>query len=125
MNAVQVIVATAAEVESGFNSVERIANYADPDVVPQEPPSVLPDCRPPPSWPSCGRLGFEGVALRYRTGPLVLEKVSFEVESGEKVGICGRTGSGKSSLMVGCVAMLLPSLGICLPQTLETQCLPP
>jgi ABC-type multidrug transport system fused ATPase/permease subunit len=40
------------------------------------------------------------VELRYRDGPLVLKEISFDIQGGEKIGIAGRTGSGKSSLMV-------------------------
>jgi len=96
----KIIVSTAAEVESCFNSVERIAEFANPAIVPQEPPVLLATHRPPPEWPLSGRLQFDDVALRYRDGPLVLQNVSFCVEPGEKVGVCGRTGAGKSSLMV-------------------------
>ncbi|CAE7501795.1 ABCC3 [Symbiodinium microadriaticum] len=47
-----------------------------------------------------GRVEFRDVYLRYRPNtPLVLKGVSFSVKSGERIGICGRTGAGKSSIM--------------------------
>ena len=49
-------------------------------------------CTPPPSWPDKGVIEFRNVSLRYRNGPLVLKQVSFTVDAGAKVGICGRTG---------------------------------
>ncbi|KAI9993380.1 hypothetical protein PInf_015461 [Phytophthora infestans] len=53
------------------------------------------------SWPWRGAVRFEGLCLRYRPElPLVLTGVDMDVAAGEKVGICGRTGAGKSSLMV-------------------------
>ncbi|RLN10087.1 hypothetical protein BBJ28_00018735 [Nothophytophthora sp. Chile5] len=53
------------------------------------------------SWPSKGVVRFEGLCLRYRPElPLVLRGVDLDIAAGEKVGICGRTGAGKSSLMV-------------------------
>ncbi|GLE01066.1 hypothetical protein PINS_up009879 [Pythium insidiosum] len=53
-----------------------------------------------PTWPTAGAVSFENVTMRYRSElELVLRGVSFSVQSGEKVGVCGRTGSGKSSLM--------------------------
>ncbi|DAZ92948.1 TPA: hypothetical protein N0F65_004040 [Lagenidium giganteum] len=56
--------------------------------------------QPPPQWPTTGVVQFENVSMRYRDDlELVLKEVSFSVGSGEKVGVCGRTGSGKSSLM--------------------------
>jgi len=54
----------------------------------------------PLDWPSQGKIEFRDVSMRYRQGPLVLKGVSFDVAPKEKVGFCGRTGCGKSSLMV-------------------------
>ena len=55
---------------------------------------------PPPDWPSVGKIEFRGVSMRYRSGPLVLKRVKFTIEGRQKIGFCGRTGCGKSSLMV-------------------------
>ncbi|KAF7798058.1 hypothetical protein EIP86_009270 [Pleurotus ostreatoroseus] len=55
---------------------------------------------PPPSWPEKGAIEFKDVNMAYREGlPLVLKGVSFDVKAGEKVGVVGRTGAGKSSLL--------------------------
>lgn len=52
-------------------------------------------------WPGSGTLVFHNVQLRYRPElDLVLRGLSFDVASGEKIGIVGRTGSGKSSIMI-------------------------
>ncbi|CAK4085232.1 unnamed protein product [Aphanomyces euteiches] len=52
------------------------------------------------AWPSAGAISFQAYSMRYRDGlDLVLHDMSFSVRGGEKVGICGRTGSGKSSLV--------------------------
>ncbi|RLN65137.1 hypothetical protein BBJ29_010091 [Phytophthora kernoviae] len=52
-------------------------------------------------WPLRGEIRFEGLRMRYRPElPLVLRGVDLDIAAGEKVGICGRTGAGKSSLMV-------------------------
>ncbi|KAK2947355.1 Multidrug resistance-associated protein [Blattamonas nauphoetae] len=51
-------------------------------------------------WPSVGNVNFENVTFRYRPGlPFVLRNVSFAVKGGETIGVCGRTGAGKSSLL--------------------------
>jgi ABC-type multidrug transport system fused ATPase/permease subunit len=53
------------------------------------------------AWPASGALSFVNVNLRYRAGlPLVLKDLSLEIGGGQRVGVCGRSGSGKSSLLV-------------------------
>ncbi len=60
----------------------------------------------PIGWPACGDIHFQDVWLRYiPQGPFVLQNVSLHVPPGAKVGICGRTGSGKSSL-IACLLRL-------------------
>ncbi|KAI1263553.1 P-loop containing nucleoside triphosphate hydrolase protein [Xylariaceae sp. FL1019] len=54
----------------------------------------------PLNWPSCGDLRFDSVSVQYDDGaPLVLKDVSFNLKADSKIGIVGRTGSGKSSLV--------------------------
>ncbi|KAF4035948.1 ABC transporter [Phytophthora infestans] len=89
----------ATKVESSMTSFERIAHYGSLD---EEGYERTPSNKSTlsPAWPKTGDVVFENVSMRYREDlPLVLKSVSFSVASGEKVGICGRTGSGKSSLM--------------------------
>lgn len=51
------------------------------------------------NWPERGEMEFKGVSLRYRpTTEIVLNKLSFNIRSGEKVGVVGRTGAGKSTI---------------------------
>ena len=50
-------------------------------------------------WPSKGGIDFQDIVLRYRKNTdIVLNKLSFNVKAGEKVGIVGRTGAGKSTI---------------------------
>lgn len=64
-----------------------------------EAPLDIPDAEPPASWPATGDVAYEHVAARYRKNlDLILKDVSFAIKGGEKVGVCGRTGAGKSSL---------------------------
>jgi ABC-type multidrug transport system fused ATPase/permease subunit len=52
----------------------------------------------PPNWPTTGHVKFESITLAYPQEPPIIKNVSFEIKSGCKIGIVGRTGSGKSSI---------------------------
>ncbi|KAL7212551.1 hypothetical protein ACSBR2_015280 [Camellia fascicularis] len=87
----------ASLAENSLNAVERVGTYID---LPSEGPSVIESNRPPPGWPSSGSIKFENVVLRYRPElPPVLHGLSFTVPPSDKVGIVGRTGAGKSSML--------------------------
>ncbi|ESX02077.1 ABC-type multidrug transport system [Ogataea parapolymorpha DL-1] len=88
------------QLEQNLSSVERIGEYAID--LPQEAPaeSSDPAKKPPPSWPEHGQIKFSHVSLRYRPNlPLVLQDLNLEIAAAEKIGICGRTGAGKSTIM--------------------------
>jgi ATP-binding cassette subfamily C (CFTR/MRP) protein 1 len=102
----------ASRVESDFNSVERILQYMKVDTEADEdtPPEVRKGL--PPAFPSKSTLEFRNYSMRYRDGlPLVLKNVSFTVADGEKIGIVGRTGSGKSSILVSIFRIVEGSSG--------------
>ncbi|TFY56998.1 hypothetical protein EVG20_g8713 [Dentipellis fragilis] len=87
-----------AEVENDMNSVERIVYYAK--YIEQEPPHEIPDQAPKAPWPQNGQVELKDIVLKYRPElPPVLKGVSMSVKGGEKIGIVGRTGAGKSSIM--------------------------
>lgn len=70
-------------------------------------PSPLFQQQLSPTWPEQGWLEFRGVVLAYRDGlPNALDGVSLVVRPGEKVGIVGRTGSGKSTLFLALFRMV-------------------
>jgi len=57
--------------------------------------------KPNADWPAEGNLSFQNVCMRYRPGlPLALKGLTFDAKPGQRVGICGRTGAGKSSITV-------------------------
>lgn len=86
------------QLENDMNSVERLFEYAKK--LPEEGPFELEDNKPDESWPEQGGIEFDDVCLSYREGlPLVLKNVSFKVNPSEKIGIVGRTGAGKSTIM--------------------------
>lgn len=96
---VQAIAKAASDVEQKFTSVERILEFSD---LPQEAAAILPgDAALGKAWPQKGAIQFCGVTMRYRPNlePAV-NGLSFAVSGGEKLGVVGRTGSGKSSIIV-------------------------
>jgi ABC-type multidrug transport system fused ATPase/permease subunit len=83
------------DVESAAVCLERVMSYTDL----QTPRYLLPGDPQQADFPNAGKLVFENVCMRYRPGlPLALDEASFEVRAGESVGVCGRTGAGKSTL---------------------------
>nr|NP_001303319.1 Multidrug-Resistance like protein 1, isoform R [Drosophila melanogaster]ALI30205.1 Multidrug-Resistance like protein 1, isoform R [Drosophila melanogaster] len=91
------LVRMSSDIETNIVSVERIKEYGETK---QEAPWELEqDKNKPKNWPQEGRVEFQNFQVRYREGlDLVLRGVSFNIQGGEKVGIVGRTGAGKSSL---------------------------
>ena len=82
--------------EQNMNAVERVQEYIN---VVQEARANIPENKPIANWPSQGRVEFINYATRYRKDlDPVLRNVTFKIAAGEKVGIVGRTGAGKSSL---------------------------
>jgi len=93
-NAMNWMVRQYCEIETNIVSVERIKQYLE---VETEAPAVT-DFRPPASWPDKGVIDFSHYSTRYREGlDLVLQDLTLRINDHEKVGIVGRTGSGKSS----------------------------
>uniref|UniRef100_A0A5B6ZCD8 ABC-type xenobiotic transporter n=1 Tax=Davidia involucrata TaxID=16924 RepID=A0A5B6ZCD8_DAVIN len=87
----------ASRAENSLNAVERVGTYID---LPSEAPAIIESNHPPAGWPSSGSIKFEDVVLRYRPElPPVLHGLSFKISPSEKVGIVGRTGAGKSSML--------------------------
>ncbi|KAJ4008640.1 ATP-binding cassette transporter yor1 [Fusarium irregulare] len=85
-----------AEVENAMNAVERLYYYGTE--LEEEAPSHTVEVRK--SWPEKGEIVFDNVEMRYRAGlPLVLSGLTMHVKGGERIGIVGRTGAGKSSIM--------------------------
>ncbi|RAK78057.1 putative ABC multidrug transporter [Aspergillus fijiensis CBS 313.89] len=93
---------TALEIAMG--AIARIRDFTSNTPSEEQPGSRAP---PPPDWPQQGLIRFHDVSAAYNSeSPSVLKNVSLEVQPGQKLAICGRTGSGKSSL-VGSLLQLL------------------
>jgi ATP-binding cassette, subfamily C (CFTR/MRP), member 1 len=88
----------STETETHLASVERIQHYS---TIPIERPAIIDTHRPSQDWPQNGSISFKNLTARYRPElEPVLKDITFDVKPGSKIGVCGRTGSGKSSLML-------------------------
>ncbi|XP_014278687.1 multidrug resistance-associated protein 1 [Halyomorpha halys] len=95
----QMLVVMAAEVEANIVAVERIEEYSK---TPQEAPWNLTTSTVTAEWPEEGKVEFVDYTVRYREGlDLVLKGIDLSIKGGEKIGIVGRTGAGKSSVTLG------------------------
>ncbi|XP_032234169.1 ATP-binding cassette sub-family C member 4 [Nematostella vectensis] len=91
-----------ADVENMMTSVERVMSYTHLD----EEPGYYIEKKAPESWPAHGNVKFENVSLRYyEGGPQVLHNLNIDIKGGERVGVAGRTGAGKSSLVAALFRM--------------------
>ncbi|CAF1087818.1 unnamed protein product [Didymodactylos carnosus] len=86
----------SAETENNMTSAERIYEYSR---LPPEPDFYNEKQKPPLEWPTKGKIEFKNYKFRYRAElEPVLKGINLSIESCDKVGICGRTGAGKSSI---------------------------
>ncbi|WVQ68434.1 uncharacterized protein L199_006642 [Kwoniella botswanensis] len=98
------LVRQVAEVENDMVGAERIMHYANE--LDQEAPHQINEVKPPQSWPEEGKIEFKHVKMRYREElPDVLKGLTLNVGASEKIGVVGRTGAGKSSIMVALFRM--------------------
>jgi len=103
------LVRQTTELEVKMNSVERIIEY---DSQPPEAPEIVPSRRPLPDWPPRGAISVQSLVVRYRPElDPVLKGISFQVKPKEKIGVVGRTGCGKSTLMLALYRIIEPSGG--------------
>ncbi|XP_041363039.1 multidrug resistance-associated protein 1-like isoform X2 [Gigantopelta aegis] len=99
MNITQILnwmVRMMCDLETNIVAVERIKELSETQ---SEADWIIEDRRPDDTWPQQGLVQFDNYQTRYRKElDLALKGISCTIQSGEKVGIVGRTGAGKSSL---------------------------
>uniref|UniRef100_A0A8D2LCX5 ATP binding cassette subfamily C member 3 n=1 Tax=Varanus komodoensis TaxID=61221 RepID=A0A8D2LCX5_VARKO len=101
------MVRMTSDLESNIVAVERVKEYSETET---EAPWIIEGKRPPDDWPTQGEVQFANYSVRYRKGlDLVLKDLSLNVKGGEKVGIVGRTGAGKSSMTL-CLFRILEAV---------------
>uniref|UniRef100_A0A8C6UTT8 Multidrug resistance-associated protein 1 n=1 Tax=Neogobius melanostomus TaxID=47308 RepID=A0A8C6UTT8_9GOBI len=97
------LVRMSSDLETNIVAVERVREYSHTDKEPRSPPDP---------WPSAGCIQIRNFGLRYRQDlDMAIHNVSISITGGEKVGIVGRTGAGKSSLTMGLFRIIEASEG--------------
>ena len=98
----QVSVQQSSEVENLMTSVERVMAITKLE----SEPGYKTVTTPPEHWPTNGEINFIGVSLRYYSeGPRVLQNLSLNIDGQSKIGVVGRTGVGKSSIIAAILRM--------------------
>ncbi|CAG9863640.1 unnamed protein product [Phyllotreta striolata] len=93
---VQFTIRMTADISNQLMSVERVLEYKQ---LPPEPQTAKPKALPL-TWPQTGKIDFEGLKFKYfEDGPLIIKDLNLSILPKEKVGVVGRTGAGKSSLV--------------------------
>jgi len=132
------LVRSFAQMEAAMNAAERILHYSEN--IPQEAPAKIAELetsdssddendgvktgaakravlakgveKPSAEWPSTGDITLKNLKMRYRPeNPLVIKGLDVEIKGGERIGVVGRTGSGKSSLLLTLLRIVEPDLG--------------
>eukprot|EP01060_Flectonema_neradi_P004089 TRINITY_DN12694_c0_g4_i1.p1 TRINITY_DN12694_c0_g4~~TRINITY_DN12694_c0_g4_i1.p1 ORF type:complete len:1294 (+),score=165.55 TRINITY_DN12694_c0_g4_i1:38-3919(+) len=111
----------SAETENHMTATERIRTYGK--LPPEESKKLVKRAiKPPKNWPDQGKIEFKDYSLKYREGlPTVLNKLNFTISPGSKVGIVGRTGAGKSSIMQGLFRLVEAANGSILVDNVNTS----
>ena len=122
----QGLVSAFTETEKEMVNVERAMQFYA--ITPEEEPSTIQQHEPSFSllastWPSHGTIEFRNVSMAYRDVTLALRDVSFTVTGGTRVGIAGRTGAGKSSLIQGMLPTETPATtGASTRESMRAEC---
>ncbi|KAL4941343.1 hypothetical protein BDV06DRAFT_223239 [Aspergillus oleicola] len=118
---IKLLVTFWTNLETHIGSIQRVKSFAETvqsENLPAERDSV------PPDWPAEGHIEFKSLSAEYRASEPVLNDINLSISAGEKIGICGRTGSGKTSLVMSLFRTLDPSSGIITIDGLDIARLP-
>lgn len=99
------LVLSWTEVETSIGAVHRVKDFSENTPLEEKPPRTN---QPTTEWPQAGKIEFKGVTAAYETAldRPALNNLNLDIWPGEKLGVCGRSGSGKSSLVLTLLRML-------------------
>ncbi|KAH8811062.1 putative ABC transporter [Xylogone sp. PMI_703] len=116
------VIASWTQLETSIAAVSRIRKFCSSTPIEEDPSEVL---IPTPDWPSSGAIAFENVSATYELGKEpVLKDITFNAQAGQKIGICGRSGSGKSSLVQSIFRLLEITQGRVLIDKIDITSMP-
>ncbi|KAJ3008575.1 UNVERIFIED_CONTAM: hypothetical protein HDU68_003039, partial [Siphonaria sp. JEL0065] len=108
MTLINMVLPRLADLEARMNSIERICHYINE--LPYENQETQVEVAK--TWPATGNMEFKNLGLRYRADlDPVLHDLSFSIVSGEKIGVVGRTGAGKSTVISAAFRIVEASAG--------------
>ncbi|KAL3448733.1 P-loop containing nucleoside triphosphate hydrolase protein [Aspergillus insuetus] len=100
---IKLLVTFWTNLETHIGSIQRVKTFTE-TVQSEDLPTERDPA--PPEWPAEGNIEFKSLFAEYRASEPVLSDINLSIKAGEKVGICGRTGSGKTSLIMSLFRML-------------------
>ncbi|QDS72379.1 hypothetical protein FKW77_008421 [Venturia effusa] len=103
------LVTSWTSLETSLGAIARVKVFVE--TIPSEVSPVDDRPPPPPEWPENGALELRNVSIQYDDENYALKGISMMINAGQKVGICGRTGSGKSTLILSLLRLISPSAG--------------
>ncbi|KAH8891439.1 P-loop containing nucleoside triphosphate hydrolase protein [Thozetella sp. PMI_491] len=109
------------QLETSLGSISRIKTL-EQTVLPEDKEGE--DYEPPPEWPEKGAIEFQSVVASYNPETIALKGITAKISPGQKVGICGRTGSGKSSLILSLLRLIELDSGSIVIDGLDLSTLP-
>ncbi|KAL4976783.1 P-loop containing nucleoside triphosphate hydrolase protein [Aspergillus desertorum] len=100
---IKLLVTFWTNLETHIGSIQRVRSFTE-TVLSEDLPTERDPV--PPDWPVKGNIEFKSLAAGYRDTEPILNDITLSIQSGEKIGICGRTGSGKTSLIMTLFRMI-------------------
>ncbi|KAF4633015.1 hypothetical protein G7Y89_g5109 [Cudoniella acicularis] len=107
--------------ETHIGSIARVKTFTETTIEEELPQEKQ---MPPPCWPAHGAIEFKNMCAEYKASEPVLKSISLSIQPGQKIGVCGRTGSGKTSLVLSIFRMIEMSAGTVIIDDIDISTIP-